>query len=325
MIEREHLKGFSEWDNRAEYTRYCGWIDWHHATPGREDLQEIWSHLPHDTLSPAERRDTSEQWPLDLEAVTLRDTATRVGSAYYEVPFSLETDRWTTVWDGKLFSSDFRFYVKKGARGQALYYERAALALYQYGCEKAESYQADSRVTDDSGWSMEDLVSNLIAFYMHVEGLTREVIVREAGGWTNREAAERNSWMVFNRMKDTQPRTDPTHWYEAYLFNHLVDCFWNGETDLWADPDTGCQQSDRREGWHPVPDFFQRIQPLTWSRNAVPGDDILIDGWQARQALRARNGLPGAQTRFLAQQQVRFPGTGLPRGVGRGFGPLGTA
>jgi hypothetical protein len=313
MIYRDSLDGFP-WDNEAEYTRDCGWIDWSHATPGKKDLQAIWMHLPHEPFESKERRQASEQLSVNLFEMTLRDATTGVEYQYYHVTFPLDSDGWTTHWNDDLF----RFYVRV-KNPKNLYYERAALALYQYASEKAESYQSDSVVTRHSGWAMEDLVSDLIAFYRHVFGLTQKEVIDKAGGWLDRTEAEQYSKLVLNVMwpngvHTPQPKTDASRWEKAFLCNHIL----------------GLTPYDSRHGWKDLPKYFRSIKPLTidWSDSlsGVIGADILMATPKVSQKLvSAPNKSLLEQTRFLAHQQAQLPSADFTGGVGRRSGPLGVA
>jgi hypothetical protein len=306
---------------RPEYSRKCGWIDWEHATPGRRDLEAIWSHLPLDELSgsAATKAECSRR---DLSLLTID------GWSYYQVDFPLESDKWTRFWN----SSPPAFYVRwKGDEG-SLYYQRAAITVYQYGCNLAETYQGDSRLTRGSSFSLEDLVSNLIAFYMHTEGLDQDDVRDKAGGWTDPGRARNHSLALYKKMVDgrvAQPDTNPERWYQAYLYNDLLSAY----NALFR---TDAAPPDEHRGWKPLPAYFRRVKPLACSLPGLPGDDILF-GWLPLSRQRDHPYLFGwipSSSRihpsrepigFLARQQPQARPTGPGRGLGRSPGPLGIA
>lgn len=137
---------------RAEYTIDCGWVDWSHAGPDRADIKTIWADLP-----PNNKKKKPD--------VQLRNMLTGEEYGYWvvKVPQLDGTD----IKDGAT-----RHYWVRHFQ-DIKFYKRAALTLYEISCAAVETSQ-DNKLLDvvgKSGWSTEDLLSNLLAFYGHVEGL----------------------------------------------------------------------------------------------------------------------------------------------------------
>jgi hypothetical protein len=237
MITKTDLTSDKNGRMKAEYTCDCGWIDWNHAVADRQDLVRIWSQLPH---APRAGLRTST-----LVRVPMRKIH------YFKVSFDIDQS-----WRQKLVSlgigakTRFTFYVLDKGTGAAAwpFYKQAALHIYMMGCCVTESIQLfNFDWKHKSGFSMEDLASNLLAFYMHVEGLSREDIVRKSGGWVDARTAKQKSLAVFEAMERNH-RTQPKgfQWFQASLFNDLVPL----------------RPADKRSGWHSMPQAFQGIKPI---------------------------------------------------------------
>jgi hypothetical protein len=240
---------------------------------------------------------------------------------FYEVQFTPETD---VIAQQRI--DDCVFLVRKQAVTNLGFCKRAALTMFQFGSEIAE----EAQITESS-WSYEDLVSNLMAFYMHVNVLDQTDILIKANGWANRDLAFAHANLVFEAMKERYgesvslrkrglyPDFKETtkglddRWSRAYLFNHLVDI----------------PNADKRWGWEYIPDFFRQVKPLPVGYlnlvdryGDLPSQDIIYVG-SARlnrdghlADLRPDRDL----SRFMAQQQ-RFQPTGHGRGLGRSLRP----
>ena len=249
MIIEDDIKKKKNGRPKAEYTIKCGWIDWNHACADRTDLESIFSQIPHIHIT--------GQKSLALNKKQLG------GHDYYKISFQIDQS-----WKQKLmamaggFAMNYTFYVlDKGQGKDALtWYKRAALHIYMMGCcatETIQYYNYDSY--HQSGFSMEDLVSNLIAFYMHAEGWTPLQIVQKSGGWINPSVATTISLEVFSAMnmkKATQPKC--FRWFQAYLYNHIIDI----------------HKTDKRRGWQTLPNVFQTVKPLPGMCNIPPPELI---------------------------------------------------
>lgn len=244
MIIRDNL--VTKKDNRwaAEYTCKCGWIDWEHAVSGRSDIEDIWSQLPH--------LQKKGQKPIALKKV-------KVGKyPYYEVMFEIDQN-----WKQRAVSRVARlptkptFYVLDKGVGNEAYYKQTALGMFIYGCNLTELIQLTVLLDHNkTGFSMEDLASDLLSFYMHVEGMSKEDIVRYSGGWIEPQVAQNKSLEIFNEIERrslAQPKS-LNKWLQAYLFNDVKT----------VDP------ADRRGGWHYMAAEFLKVRPLFPSASLPP-------------------------------------------------------
>lgn len=250
MIVKDNLTTKKDGRWSAEYTCKSGWIDWEHAVSDRPDLEAIWSQLPHVQKKGQKR--------LALKKI-------KIGKySYYEVEFEIDQN-----WKQRAFSrimqlpTHCKFYVLDAGLGNEAYYKQAALGMFIFGCNLTETIQLsflDSR--HKSGFSMEDLVSDLLAFYMHVEGMSKADIVRKSGGWIDPQIAQSYSLEIFNEMQKRgldQPKSF-NKWFYAYLFNDIKA----------VDP------LDRRGNWHHMPAEFLKIAPLHPSASFPPAP-VLTD------------------------------------------------
>lgn len=264
---------------RAEYTRKCGWIDWAHATPDRDDLKAIWSALYPLPILPNGR--------VDADRISLIRGKDGSLYGYIKVDFSLEMN-WKQRLGSRFPKQNYTFFVKWQDGDATAYYKRAALALYLYGCAMVEYHQS-SRILEwkaASSFAMEDMISNLMAFYQLVENIPAATLIERAGGWTNGDEALKMSTAVFDAMdrKDVaQPKALWREWYKAYLFNDVAGI------------------DDQRGGWQMLPAYFLSIQPLPWSQDNQPGADIGYE-WDVYEAGSAALVKPGQKpTEQLAQ------------------------
>ena len=254
MILQKDLQGFSSGDNRAEYTRHCGWIDWSHATPDKEDLNSIWSGLPpgggrrlETRVMRDKRGNCYDYFLVSVEPDT--DALTRIKLEEY-LFLVRKVDSSNQVIRQKFTSNDgYSTQVKEIEYSDVdWHYRCVALALYMFVSNKAEAAQRDSWIIEKkskSGWSIEDLVSDLLAFYQKVDGISKEAVIAMAGGWANRDEAETASRRVLASNRP-QPRTNAKNWFRAHLYNDCLGDLANG---------------DLRHGWHDLPTAFTRIKP----------------------------------------------------------------
>lgn len=243
---------------RAEYTRKCGWIDWAHATPDRDDLKAIWASLYPLPVLPNGRVDTKR--------ITLVRGSDGSLYSYLKVRFSLEMN-WKQRAGSRFPKQNYKFFVRWQDGDATAFYKRAALALYLYGCAMVEYHQS-ARILEwkaHSSFAMEDMISNLMAFYQLVEGLPAATVIERAGGWTDGDESLKMSTTVFDAMRakgSAQPKSSWPEWYRAHLFNDVADI------------------DDKRGGWQVLPAYFMSIQPLAWSKDNKPGADIGYE-WDA--------------------------------------------
>jgi len=286
---------------RAEYTRKCGWIDWAHATPDRDDLKSIWAALGDKPLL--------ADGSLDTSRIALIRTADDGLHSYIRVKFKLEMSFKQRL--GSRFPKQhYTAYVKTHPQHNRAYYQKAALSLYLYACGKVEYHQSTPILEwkSASSFSMEDMISNLMAFHQLTYSLSADTMITEAGGWVNRDDALNNSQYVFDAMVKKgapQPRSSFKEWYKAYLFNDVAEI------------------DDRRGGWHIVPEFFQLSQPIPFHENDPPGSPIGIE-WTEYDASASLIRQPGLQQDgYLAHLRGQRALTGPAGGAGRKPGPLG--
>lgn len=310
MVVRRHHVTKSRWKDvyRAEYTVHCGWIDWSHAGPDREDLKTIWGDLP-----PQNGR--------TFATTIVRDLETNQVVSYWRVRVPLlygssigHTQTWYVLDDGGKISN---------------HYKRAALTLYEISCAAVEQKQSE-RTADligNSGWSMEDLVSNLMAFYGYIEKLDRKEIISICGGWTDPQEAAKNSKEIYDLLDEDdtvwgdvypkghdfgQPSAKSKGFRKAYLYNRKLP---NRLT------------TDGRQGWDSVPMFFQTVLPYKRTWGGYVGAEVLsifqlrtLEATKRAEVIEIGTKQPSY---FGQQQQQRSPSTG--RGRGRTPGRLGIA
>ncbi|HUS91284.1 MAG TPA: hypothetical protein VM695_05505 [Phycisphaerae bacterium] len=288
MITRKEINQKpSYWHRYAhEYSPKCGWIDWTHAQPGRTDLESIWSQLPHS---------------LKKGHKALAPNKVKVnGQAYYKVKFTIDQSILPSVVTGALRRPKNLTFLVRDVGSNELHYKRAALHMFMCGCMRSETYQYQiADFIHKSGFSMEDLVSNYLAFFMHVEAVSPEKVVQAAGGWQDCEVARKKSVQVFDAMarkKLSQPKCP--FWFVACLFNHVCDL----------------GISDKSSGWHALPDFFLPYEPLEIKLHEATA--LVLPG-SAEEKL-ARDESPFGK-RGAAEEQP----TGLAMGQGRPPGVSG--
>ncbi|WP_038162376.1 RHS repeat-associated core domain-containing protein [Verrucomicrobium sp. BvORR106] len=131
---------------RLEYTCACGWIDWSHAGP--DNARELWKQVNHDGLRPhavrSRGRDGFSVWAVQSQ-----------GGLGIRVPFG-----------GGMY------FVSNGLDESGK--KSAALSIWKDVSVRFEGSQ--SRMGQSSGFSEEDLPSNLIGFYRTVQGMSQLTI-----------------------------------------------------------------------------------------------------------------------------------------------------
>lgn len=128
---------------RLSYTRRCGWVDCGHAQPG--------------AVSALKRQIAAES----ADWVFLRKVSiTLAGQSAYVLNFGEEMGKF-----GLVVSNVAHFVVRKGLTAQERW--SVALAIFQEASVSFETLQASPPFSwsSDSGFSGEDLVSDLIGFY----------------------------------------------------------------------------------------------------------------------------------------------------------------
>ena len=231
MVEEDSVK-----NGVQEYTCLSGWIDWSHAVPDRMDLTNLWAQFPHSVRKGQE--------PLRLCPLP--------GKKGYQIGYDASLSlNWKVKAGMKVLGlpTVFRYEVKDFGFDEEKY-KRTALHIYQKGCEYVERVQLLMESMHHSSFSYEDLASNLLAFYMHVEGWNREAAMRRCGGWLDLSLAKEISLAVHEAMeKDprlNQETLKASGWDKAYLFNDLC----------------GAAQPYKKRGWTLLPPELRKIEPL---------------------------------------------------------------
>jgi hypothetical protein len=148
-----------EW---LDYSCHCGWIDWTHATPGAVNRTK--------------------------EGFLLWDYTIGVPSNKGSAPSN--TTKGFLVTYGQTMYPDFAPWFRGGIVGEyfvkynLLSHEQKAVALGIFK-EVSEGFERDAQGLISSSFSVEDLPSNLIAFYMAVKGYSRPRIENECGVVSN--------------------------------------------------------------------------------------------------------------------------------------------
>jgi len=290
----DHVKKNSKGKFRTEYTIDCGWIDWWHADPDRADIKTIWASLP-----PQNGKNKPD--------LRIRSWDDKTEHSYWDV---------TVIFlDGTDEYKREHWFVRNVGLNNRTFYKKAALRLYEMSCEWVEEEQSFL-----SSWHMEDLVSNLMAFYGHVDNLNREAIIEKekCGGWTDKNTANKKSLEIFQLLVDhydyhaprfDQPKAEGKGFRQAYLYNKVLPAQIT---------------NDKRFGWNLLPKFFWNDLPLPRLDGDTNGSDILSPGTALRllftHKILASN--TSNQNYFLNQQEARSISTGTR--VAKIPGPLGS-
>jgi hypothetical protein len=258
MINEDGVK-----DGTYEYTTKCGWIDWKHATPDRPDLPDFWSQFPHMikkgqkplNLHPLRSGGYLVYYRPDLGYLKHKMPEIRHKMFVYKIP------NW-----GPLFNFDENKY-----KGAALY-------IYKKGCEFTEKMQGKSSILGKMAteYSFEDLVSNLIAFYMYIEGWSEGTLRSIAGGFSDKKYREtvslqvvRNYTKMYGRnikklgkygQMLSQMNLRASGWDKAFLFNNF------------------CEGSyDKKFGWHSLPKELQTIKDIPVQETSAQSKKAMMD------------------------------------------------
>jgi hypothetical protein len=325
VIDRASITAPDE-QSPSEYTTRCGWIDWGHATPNRDDAVYTWAEFPH-PIRPG-------QLPLDLQVIrpSFRRAFQAMGVPHLDGYIVRHVPVITQGAHRYLRGAVTFFYNIPRGRNEEEYRNRY-LYMYQRGCRLAEAYQSPHRLMtpEHSVNSFEDLVSNLLAFYANVMGLApgrydrpaehgrreqaaKTAIRRIAGGFEDRGTRVAVSTAVFEGMHSIQASLRATNWTDAYLFNDLVPAR---------------HRPNSLRGWQPLPQVIRRIQPAQSycfphaAREAI--QSLLETGGDAAEWTRERAadvaGAVAGAGRWIRDRVSPSPaggggGEGAPTGVG---------
>ncbi len=163
-------------DRRLSYTRRCGWVDWGHARPGA-------------ALSLKRQMETEQGDDVELRSVDL----TLEGAPAYVLSFGEEMR--TTAFGMTLrASTEHAWVVKKGLLPAVR--EEVALGIFLKASYEFERMQSSVpyRWRTDSGFSVEDLASDLIGFYIAFRGFTMDQMRNICG-----EVSVKESYRIWDR------------------------------------------------------------------------------------------------------------------------------
>lgn len=148
MTDRSDIEPNGRGWRRLSYTRRCGWVDWGHALPGNP---------------------LGLKRQLEAERATWPGLSRLVVRANGQLAFAINYGQAMTG-----FSAERHWIVRKGLTGAAR--ENAALGIFlsaSFDLEGAQAAFPFSWVTN-SGFSAEDLVSNLLGFYNAFRGYSQD-------------------------------------------------------------------------------------------------------------------------------------------------------
>ncbi len=138
---------------RLQYSCNCGWIDWGHALPG--GAKKLWNNI-----------------------LAQNGNISKIGNGF-KIVYEQRMGKF-----GIFLGYSRQYFVKFGLTQPEQ--ESAALAIYK---EVSEGFEGLQRwTTSSSGFSEEDLISNLIGFYRAVKGFTREQIEEWCHGLSIKES-----------------------------------------------------------------------------------------------------------------------------------------
>ena len=197
---------------RYEYSCRCGWIDWEHARADRPDLESLRRQLPFPPIAgglPLNQINWS-RWPGSSQR-TFRVRFSPVG-------FTISRVVEASIYD---YGADRHRYME------------IALALYLMGCGWAEQTQWLADVvagwlinTGHSGYSFEDMTSNLLAFHQTIAGYSREQIREMCHVVPQTQAATLLRTMTeAQRGSTNRDPFQPVYWHtRPGLTNCCADC-----------------------------------------------------------------------------------------------------
>jgi hypothetical protein len=257
--------------DRHEYTCRCGWIDWGHAEPGREDVVSLWEQFPGTTGSNTDSLETD-------------------GGTLWRVKHKSEVP---PGWKGKLARlamPSLRAYFVRDFGRKPDAYKGIALAIYMKACEDFEDIQdfaEDLGFGSHSAFSFEDLPSNLLAFYQVVNDLisdktvkkireTPRVVVNETVRSLCCAVGKETSVALAKLMEKLGQNTGTNHdWFQPRLFDELLK-------QLPQPHNTACDQCARG-----FPSEFQTIHPTSISKKMNRGD--VWEYWSAEKEISRTN------------------------------------
>lgn len=192
--------------HRYEYSCRCGWIDWDHARADRPDALHIRSQFPHPPMAGGLTLGQIRWLPDQGMGRTFRVSLPR-----------------------ELLLESANRYVRDYARETHKYFE-IALAIYLEVCRAQENLQAlGDRAgaathipSGNSGYSFEDMTSNVLAFYQTMMGHSREQIRRLCQVVPQPEAVT-----LIRTMTDAERRSQNRHPYQPILWHthtELANC-----------------------------------------------------------------------------------------------------
>lgn len=188
MTSRSDIRPNENGWRRLSYTWRCGWVDWGHALPSGPDKlkQQIYFEKPLKNLK-------------SLEGV---DITLNGRPAYFLEYGQYMESLWIKVGASKLFivEKNLSIELKKSV----------ALGIFLHISHEFESLQSRPPFVwrTDSGYSLEDLVSNIIGFYSAFNGISQDKM-REICRETSVEVSE-EIWDEFTpnglgAIKNKQP------------------------------------------------------------------------------------------------------------------------
>ena len=217
-------------NRKMEYTLSGGWIDWHHAVRDRSDVQKLWAQFPHKYRRPMQ---------LPVKTSVFTDVNRK---KYLNVVYQLDAHG---LFKSICGQTSMVFTVPyPNSDTECLQY---ALYIFQQGNNEFEKQQmANYDFRHHSGFSFEDLFSDLLTFYMHVFGWNRSEVVRLCRGWQSQTIAKEKSLALYDKISENQRsiKTGPFKWNKVYLFNNLIE-----------------GANDKKCGWHNVPSAFSSVSP----------------------------------------------------------------
>ncbi|MDC8005369.1 DUF4157 domain-containing protein [Aureisphaera galaxeae] len=169
-------------DDRYDYSTHCGWIDWSHASPGvaRRLIQEV--------QAASDRIGAGDPAPQAVAAPAMQSSVPVIGTVLSSVTPHFNVTR-------QLSSSEVN---------------RVALRAWQMQSLGFESLQQWTQSIGSSSFSEEDLTSNIIAFYMAVNGHTRSGIEQICDVWSNERSLTHFETYNFRRWGSFTPPTLPS-------------------------------------------------------------------------------------------------------------------
>src|SRR5262249_7293964 len=136
VIRSDLTKEMGPRGRRAEYTAKCGWIDWAHADPDRDDLKAIWSALKSPPVLSNGKVDRA-----DRSRVAMIKGQDGKLYPYIRVRFALEMS-WAQRAGSGFPDHNFTGCVQLLPENTPDFYKRAALSLYFYACDTVEYHQS---------------------------------------------------------------------------------------------------------------------------------------------------------------------------------------